>query len=164
MATPSCPEPARLKDLLDGTLPEPEQSALSAHLEACAACQQTVEGLAAGRDTWAGAGRLADAGHAPPAAALQKALDEVRDAPEVTQTHVGSASAAELPADFLAPPDDPGHLGKLDHFEAVAQRRLNRVQPIGRGEKKHARQIERHVQIMIGECIVLRRIQNFQQR
>ncbi len=44
-----CPEPGTWKTFLD------EASAdLTAHLEACEACQQTLERLAAGKETWEG--------------------------------------------------------------------------------------------------------------
>ena len=41
---------------------------------------------------------------------------------------------------------------------------MNRVQPVGRGDEQHARQIERQIEIMIGEGVVLRRVEHFQQR
>ena len=41
-----CPDRRRLESLLAGTLPEAEQGPVAAHLEGCAACQKTLEGLA----------------------------------------------------------------------------------------------------------------------
>ena len=49
----ACPEPARLKLLLDGSLPESDQAELTGHLETCENCQQTLESLVAGSETWA---------------------------------------------------------------------------------------------------------------
>ena len=40
--------PARLESLLQGSLPPPEQSALTEHVGDCTACQQALDGLAAG--------------------------------------------------------------------------------------------------------------------
>jgi hypothetical protein len=33
-----CPAPARLRQLLDGAMPEPEQAQLVRHLDGCAGC------------------------------------------------------------------------------------------------------------------------------
>ena len=43
----SCPDPARLRELLDDTLPHGEQVELNRHLETCVSCQQALEGMAA---------------------------------------------------------------------------------------------------------------------
>src|SRR5262249_54837757 len=51
---PACPAPACLLGLLNATLPENEQAPLMEHLEGCAGCRETLEALAAGRDSWAG--------------------------------------------------------------------------------------------------------------
>ena len=49
MNTPiSCPDATRWQALLEGVIPEEEQADLNNHLETCAACQQTLERLAAG--------------------------------------------------------------------------------------------------------------------
>src|SRR5215469_13785492 len=53
----SCPDPARWETLLSAELPPEEQSALGAHLETCTTCQQTLERVAAGSETWSGAAR-----------------------------------------------------------------------------------------------------------
>ena len=53
----SCPDPARWEELLSAELPPEEQTALGAHLETCPNCQQTLERLAAGSETWSGAAR-----------------------------------------------------------------------------------------------------------
>src|ERR1051326_3732489 len=52
---------------------------------------------------------------------------------------------------------------QFNHLKTIAQRRVNRFQPIGRGNKQNARQIERNVQIVIREGIVLRRVKNLEQ-
>ena len=35
--------------------------------------------------------------------------------------------------------------GQLDHFEPVAQRRMNRLQPIGCSDEQHPRKVERQI-------------------
>ena len=57
-----------------------------------------------------------------------------------------------------------GVAGDLEHFHAVAQRRRNRIEHVGRGDEQHLRQIERHVEIVIAERVVLLRIEHLEQR
>mgnify|MGYP002635625949 CR=1 FL=1 len=58
----SCPEPGTWKTFLDGELLDEASADLTAHLEECEACQQTLERLAAGKETWEGTARqLAEA-------------------------------------------------------------------------------------------------------
>lgn len=112
-----CPDPSRLRELLDGSIPEAEQAELTAHLETCESCQQTVEGLVAGRDSWIGAARQLGAGAAPLAPTLQSAMEHARHTPPPVEPATEFDAHVELPRDFLAPPDEPGHLGKLAHYE-----------------------------------------------
>lgn len=118
MATPTnCPDPARLRDLLDGSLPEAQQAELTAHLETCESCQQAVEGLVAGRDSWVGAARQLGAGSAPLDPVLKSAMEHAREAQPHVATEAEADPHVELPRDFLSPADEPGHLGKLAHYE-----------------------------------------------
>ena len=57
-----------------------------------------------------------------------------------------------------------GVAGDLEHFHAVAQRRRNRVEHVGGRDEQHLRQIERHVEVVIAERVVLLRIEHFEQR
>src|SRR5665213_2022404 len=41
---------------------------------------------------------------------------------------------------------------------------MNRLKPVRRRDEKHTRQIKRQIEIMVGEGVVLRGIQNFEQR
>ena len=41
---------------------------------------------------------------------------------------------------------------------------MNRVEPVGGGDEEHLRQVKRHVEIMIGEGVVLLRVEHFEQR
>jgi serine/threonine-protein kinase len=111
-----CPDPHRLQGLLDGTLPEAEQAAVSGHLETCTVCQQALEGLVAGRSSWEGAARRLGEPDAAAASACQAAVHAARDEPTATDS---AGAAADLPPDFLAPPAKPGQLGKLDHYQIL---------------------------------------------
>ncbi len=51
-----------------------------------------------------------------------------------------------------------------DHLHAVAQRRRHRVEVVGGGDEQHLRQIERHVEVVVHERVVLRRIEHLEQR
>src|SRR5262245_6511849 len=94
-----CPEPARLRRLLDATSPGEEHAALMEHLEGCDACRQTLEGLAAGGRSWADVARNLRGGTGP------------------APTQAEAAGGGSL--DFLDPPEKPGQLGKLDHYEVL---------------------------------------------
>ena len=57
-----------------------------------------------------------------------------------------------------------GVAGQFEHFHAVAQRPGNRVEHVGRGDEQHLGQIERHVEVVIAERVVLFRIEHLEQR
>jgi uncharacterized protein (TIGR03067 family) len=117
----SCPEPRRWRGLLEGTLPEPEQAELNAHLETCADCQQTLEGLAAEGESWLAAVRdLGQVEESQVEPALRQALDELQgDLGRIT-TQAQTAGGEEITLDFLAPSAKPGALGRLDHYDVLA--------------------------------------------
>jgi WD40 repeat protein len=107
-----CPDPARWKELLEGALPDHNQAALGGHLETCVRCQQTLEGLAAGRAAWGAAARHLVGEREGDAPALRRALADLEAAV------AGPAGPAdEPPLDFLDPPEKPGQLGRLGHYE-----------------------------------------------
>ncbi|HEV3258552.1 MAG TPA: serine/threonine-protein kinase [Gemmataceae bacterium] len=121
----SCPDRGRLQELLAGNLPECEQPALHAHLESCESCQQALEGLAAGRDSWSETARHLSRPEPAPDTALQRLLADLHDAATRTQWRTDqTAHDGQAPA-WLAPPARPDHLGRLDRYE------VSRV--IGRG-------------------------------
>jgi uncharacterized protein (TIGR03067 family) len=96
----TCPEPARLRRLLDAAVSGDEQAPLMEHLESCAACRQTLEELAAGIRSWADV--------------AQNLRDETGPEP----TRVGATAPGES-LDFLDPPEKLGQLGKLAHYEIL---------------------------------------------
>ena len=53
---------------------------------------------------------------------------------------------------------------QFDDFHTVAQRFRYWIHPVRRRDEQHLGQIERHIQIVIAERIVLLRVQNFHQR
>src|SRR5262245_48631885 len=112
----SCPEPLRLRELLDGSLSSREQSELTGHLETCLDCQHTLDRLAADSACWDGAARHLDAGKDSPELALRAAMEALKgQAREPDQTGAPVAPD-ELTVEFLEPSDQPGHLGRLDHY------------------------------------------------
>jgi hypothetical protein len=108
-----CPDLEQLKGLLRESLPPGEQSALTEHVGDCPACQGALDQLAAGPT--ADALRRAGLGRPPADSAYWAAVGELNGA----ATQLGSGDSPrppEVPLDFLAPSDDPTHLGRLDHF------------------------------------------------
>jgi anti-sigma factor RsiW len=115
--TMSCPDRARLQDLLDGRLADDLQAEMNRHLETCPNCQQRLEDLAAGKETWTEAARNlnANAESASPDAGLERVMEESkREGPAQPEI-----LPAEVPLDFLAPSDDPTHLGRLGNYEII---------------------------------------------
>jgi len=126
----SCPEPARLKDLVDGSLADDERTALVAHLDACESCQRALEEMACGGSSllsaachvrerppaqsayWAAVKRVAEATPPPP-----WARSPIATRPEAPPE--AGSSAEDVALDFLKPSDNPEFLGKLGHFNVV---------------------------------------------
>jgi serine/threonine-protein kinase len=116
-ATTPCPDSARWEDFLDGELPADERTRLGEHLDGCAACQQTLEGLTAAGADWAAAARALET---PPDSdpLLRGAMEELKG--EGRSTEAPARQTAGAPAlSFLAPPEKPGQLGRLDGYEVL---------------------------------------------
>jgi eukaryotic-like serine/threonine-protein kinase len=113
-----CPDPARWRALLDGTLPEDVQEALQGHLETCTSCQEALEGLAADREAWRGAAR--HLGETPPRdAALRQAIAALKGRASPTDTQPTEAPPEPPALDFLRPPEKLGQLGRLGGYEIL---------------------------------------------
>jgi serine/threonine-protein kinase len=113
VASSSCPDPAQLRNLVEGKVAPEEQAALAQHLDDCARCQATLERISAASDSW---GEMQDL--ACPAAPMDSALANAMD-----QLQAKTAAEAQPVPDsqlsFLDPPDKPGQIGKLAHYEVL---------------------------------------------
>jgi serine/threonine-protein kinase len=114
-----CPPIGRLKDLLAERLPHGEHLRLAAHLEVCPACQYRVEGLTAGHEPWPGLARKLT--RQPPEPALKQVMENLKGNKEGEATSDEPVFSADLPLGFLSPPDKPGQLGRLEHYEVLAE-------------------------------------------
>ncbi|HEY2159426.1 MAG TPA: protein kinase [Isosphaeraceae bacterium] len=97
---PDC-DPDRLRRLLDDRLDDAEQSAMGEHLASCDGCRHTLDRMAAGTRWWREARAFLAPDHEATAAVPHA------DRPETD------------PLDFLAPSDDPAHLGRIGPYEVV---------------------------------------------
>ena len=52
---------------------------------------------------------------------------------------------------------------QLDHFHTVAQCGRDRIQAVGGGDEEHVAQVERCVQVVIAEAVVLLRVQHLKE-
>ncbi len=109
-----CPTTNRLRSLLDGALPETEQSELQQHIDSCERCQQTLEGLVAGKESWDGLARRLGDGETPVTPALHEAINAAKDL-EATIPSV------KLPPGLLQPSEQPDSLGRLAHYEILQE-------------------------------------------
>ena len=57
-----------------------------------------------------------------------------------------------------------GVAGELEDLHAVAQRRRDRIEDVGRRHEQDLGQVERHVEIVIAERVVLLGVEHFEQR
>src|SRR5436190_590375 len=113
-----CPDAARLRDLLDGHLPEGDQAELNQHLNACPQCQQALEGLVAGQESWAGAAQQLRRESPELEAGLQRIMEEVKVDPPGAETRT-EPSAEDFSLAFLSPPTNPEHLGRLGPYDVL---------------------------------------------
>src|SRR2546423_14969279 len=75
--TSSCPPAERLRQLLTGPPPEADQAELIAHLDGCAACQQTLEKLAGANPALLSAARAVQRTLYAEEAPLRHVLDDL---------------------------------------------------------------------------------------
>src|SRR5262245_1976648 len=114
MTAPSCPPAERWQAHLNGELPGGEQAELAAHLDACPACQQTVETLAAAADSLLDVARRVGLDQHTHDTALQGAIRAAQAVPGGTQVDTAARSTHGFP--YLDPPSAPGQLGRLGHY------------------------------------------------
>jgi serine/threonine protein kinase len=115
----TCPSAEQLRGLVDGTLVASEQDFLSRHVEECNGCQQTLDQLAA--TSWEEKARDFGAQEpTPPALREVVRAAQAQGMPSATQALTAAEAHGGPAADtfgYLAPPAQPGNLGRLDHYE-----------------------------------------------
>ena len=112
----SCPGEEVLRDLIGGELPEAEQQEVVEHLDGCSGCQQTLEHVATGEDSWSHVVHHIDRAQPPSDSAFWNAQRQVENA--MAETYVPLArDPRDTQLDFLQPASDPAYLGRLDHFD-----------------------------------------------
>jgi serine/threonine protein kinase len=113
----SCLDRARLRDLLDGLLPDDEQAELTRHPDTCSSCQQKLEALAAGEGSWPGTTPWL--GHEPAGleSALRQAMSVLKgDTADLLDTFPDND---DYPRALLTPSEHPGSLGRFGPYEVL---------------------------------------------
>ena len=109
-----CPTSERLRSLLDGQPSDAEQAELQQHIDECESCQQTLEGLVAGKESWDGVARRLGDAEPPVTPALHDAIAAAREM-EATIPSV------KLPPGLLQPAQQPDSMGRLAHYEVLEE-------------------------------------------
>jgi hypothetical protein len=115
----TCPESEELRQLLDGSLPEPRQQQCTDHLSACQCCQVRLEELATAGTHLSSVCKHVE--HAEPEAtsAYWPALKAVGAAASPAGGTRVATRTRDLALDFLAPPSDAAYLGRLGQFDVM---------------------------------------------
>lgn len=117
----ACPDPALIRDLLNGNLSEAKQSELSSHFDLCPTCQQQFDTEAAGPRFLGDVARLcSDSDWQQNTPTLDRLI---RDIPQQLSDAADEASVAtwstEAVADFLDASENADHIGRLGTYEIV---------------------------------------------
>ena len=114
--TQSCPSPAELRNLVDGTLSNLEARPLELHLDECQTCQQTLQEIAADETFWVAATtRLGDEKVAEPE--LDRVMETLQQQSLAEAEEIGEA--IELKLSFIEPAIEPGTIGRLRHYDIL---------------------------------------------
>ena len=119
-----CPDPAKLKHLIDSSLPDDEQSEVVAHLDACESCQKAIEYIASGTSGLLDCACSPEKVRPEKSSAYWPALRQMeREVSKVAQASLASTRAewatTDVSLDFLDPPEQPDSLGKLGRFHVI---------------------------------------------
>jgi serine/threonine protein kinase len=124
--TTVCPPIADLERLVRGRLTEARAAALSEHIGSCSACQQRLEALCGECDELAANLRECTKDTPPSDSAYHRALALAEEEVRATALLLNGSGDAEVEVptgepklDFLQPPDENGHLGKLGSFSIL---------------------------------------------
>jgi len=117
----TCPDPDVIRDLLNGNLPEVEQSELSSHFDLCPTCQQQFDAEASDPRFLGDVARLcSDADWRQNTPTLDRLM---RDMPQQLSDAADEASvvtwSTEAVADFLDTSENADHIGRLGIYEIV---------------------------------------------
>jgi serine/threonine-protein kinase len=99
-----------------------EQERIVLHLNQCEQCQQTLERLSSDENAWAAGLRGLGERNPESAPGLDRVLKEFQlhgAAAETGPEAAPAKSAADSLGQFLSPPKQPGHLGRLGHYEIL---------------------------------------------
>lgn len=113
-----CPDLSHLRQWLDGNLPEPECALLDQHLESCENCQQSLDGLVAGEESWNDMARQLGSARTE----IDTAYARAKQGPS---TGTSGNDAMESDEDvqeslsFLEASARPDSLGRLAHYEIL---------------------------------------------
>ncbi|TWU37851.1 Serine/threonine-protein kinase PknB [Novipirellula aureliae] len=129
-AKQACPDPSCLRELLDGTLPENEQTELIMHLDGCVDCQARLEQAVDGSKRMDAFRRNSDAEAEDIRAELGSLItklksefppaDDIRSRdPELAMTCGLAPPGHDAVLKLLAPTDDERMLGRLGTYEVA---------------------------------------------
>src|SRR5215470_13772128 len=117
-----CPDPSRLRALMRNELTVGEQEKIVLHLNDCDRCQQVLERLTSEDNAWAAGLHGLGERRAEAAPGLERVLKDLHNPPTGAETGSEAKPASgffDFLGDFLAPPKEAGHPGRLGHYEVL---------------------------------------------
>lgn len=115
----NCPDEARINSLLAGEAGKQEQDEFAQHLESCATCRARLEAISGADELPAAVVEaLAEGDFSPD---LSQLMEWVKaEAEQATQNGASAdASCGSFSLSFLAPSENPRHLGRLEEYEIL---------------------------------------------
>jgi eukaryotic-like serine/threonine-protein kinase len=115
----SCPDPAAWGALLEGSLTREETGELSVHLEHCETCRQRLETLSGSDDESSGVLRKMGAARPATEPGLQDVIAKLKEEGSKVESEAPCSEGEEILLGFLSPPENPGQLGRLGHYDVL---------------------------------------------